>query len=252
MWVISVICTLIKEAEGSINRSQEECPRGLFLLERGSSSLFSPIMSSLSSLSTRDCVQVCPLGFYHSITLKNKPTFADLNSGSGNRHASLKCLPCKQECTACLGPRPDSCFVCSDQWIQKHKSSFGHETLAQRKADLNSTSHDCHIVGKISLREQKREFSGIRKKRSVGTVALLVALSAMFSAVLVFSVYRLHWERRHRGNEGTNARCSVKQWFWRCWERKNYSAISADQLSAERTTWSAADQETVTFSTENL
>jgi len=255
MTVMIILCSSVTSAAVSDSQpsSNEACPRGLFLLERGSSDPLPLPMSSpsMSSSSNRVCVKVCPLGFYHSIKFKNKPTFSDINSGSGTQHASLRCIPCKSECTVCLGPRPSSCFVCDQEWVQKHKSSFAHETPVERQNDLNATTHDCQVVVDINSRQHKRQFSQV-KGRSIGTVALLVALSAMFSAVLVFSVYRLHWERRRRGNGVASTNASPFQWLTRCWERKKYSAIRAQPTNSDRATWSNAEEESVIFSSEDL
>jgi len=246
---VMVILSTSMTEEASAGKA---CPRGLFLLDRAPTTSPPFLMSSSSSVSsTRLCVQVCPLGYYSTIVFKSKPSFSDLNAGSANRHASLQCLPCKPKCTACLGPRPSSCFVCDPQWVQDHKSAFEHESQRESKSNLNSTFHNCQVWETISSRQQRREFNEKNGKKSLGTVALLVVLSAMFSAVIVFSIYRLHWEKRHQGNRGTLSEPSFIHWFSRCWERKNYSAIST-QGNSERAMWTNTEEESIIFSSDNL
>jgi len=224
--------------------SIEACPKGLFLLDRAPTSS-SPYSTSGSS---RTCVEVCPLGFYPSIKLMNKPTFSDLRAGNATRGALLRCLPCPSSCTTCLGLKPQSCFVCDDQWIQKHKSGFEHENKATLRATMQTVSSDCAHLEKIINRKQKRVFPV--KSRSIGTAVLLVILSGMFSAILVFSLYRLHWERRRATGSSSSGCASMLDWISRFCERKKYSAITTEDRS-ERATWSCADEEEATIFATN-
>jgi len=234
--------------------SGEDCPRGIFLLDQTSlpSSSMSSTSSSSSASSTRLCVQVCPLGFYPSIAFKNKPSLSDINLGSNEKHVTLQCLPCKPECTACLGPNTSACFVCDAQWIKKYKSSFKHESKSERLVILNATTNDCQLWHTISSNQRKREFQHKHKGRSLGTVALLVVLSAMFSAVLVFSLYRLHWEKRRQGNQCARSDTSPLRWLKRCWDRQNYSVITTNQGTSDRATWTNSEEESVIFSADEV
>jgi len=238
--LVTLILSMTTEAEITQNTTSssifEVCPRGLFLLDRPPKSPSTPYLTPASS---RTCVKVCPLGFYSSIKFKNKPSFADLHSGHPRRQAALLCLPCPSQCTACLGPK--SCFVCDATWIQKHSAAFQHETKADQEKILISSRDDCHTWEKIVNRDHKLVSS--EKSKSLGTVALMVALAAMFSAVLVFSLYRLHWERRQgsRGSNGPTICRSSWDWITGCWERKKYSAITSD----ERAMWSKTEETTI-------
>jgi len=208
-----------------LTSSIEACPRGLFLLDRAP---FTP--SPYSTLaSSRTCVEVCPLGFYPSITLTNETTFSDLNAGSAEHHALLRCTACPSSCTTCLGPQLGSCYLCDEQWIREHAADYKHRTKEVAKATTNSTTADCRRLERIISRKQKRV---LPESRSYGTAVLLVILAAMFSAVLVFSLYRLHWERRRDNAASLSSGCtSIFDWIPRFCERKKYSAIKNEDVS---------------------
>jgi len=239
--LLTLLLSMTTEAENTQNTTSpsifEVCPRGLFLLDRPAKGPSTPYLTPASS---RTCVTVCPLGFYSSIKFKNKPSFADLHSGHPGRQAALLCLPCPSQCTACLGPK--SCFVCDAQWIRKHSAAFQHESKADQEKLLISSRNDCHTWEKIVARDRKLIYSE-KSNKSLGTVALMVALAAMFSAILVFSLYRLHWERRQgsRGSNGPSICRSSWDWITGCWERKKYSAITSD----ERAMWSKTEETTI-------
>lgn len=222
------------------------CPRGLFLLERSPTSA-TPY--STMQASSRTCVTACPLGFFPSIHFTNKPSFTDLNSGSAKQQAVLRCESCPSQCTTCLGPKPDHCFVCNQTWVQEHQAAFIHGDKEMEKSAGNSDS-ECRAWQKISTRHLKSAKPRSRSQ-SVGTAALLVVIIAIFSAVLVFSVYRLHWERSRGTATSSSTGCAViYNWMPSCLRRKKYSAIRTDERF-DRASWTAGDEEQEIFSAGN-
>lgn len=221
------------------------CPRGLFLLERSPTSA-TPY--STMQASSRTCVIACPLGFFPSIHFTNQPSFSDLNSGSAKQQAVLRCESCPSQCTTCLGPKLDHCFVCNQTWVQEHKAAFIHGDKAMEKS-AGASDSECRAWQKITSRHLKT--AKPERSRSVGTAALLVVIMAIFSAVLVFSIYRLHWERsRGTANSGSTGFALVYNWMPSCLRRKKYSAIRTDDRF-DRASWTAGDEEQEIFSADS-
>jgi len=200
----------------------KECPRGLFLLEVDSI----PPEPYTTMASMRSCVITCPFGYYHSIQFKNSPSFMDLNSGSPERHATLKCSKCPSKCTVCFGIRQDQCWRCSSHWVQEHHADFAHYGGHQLNTSvvMSSNGSDCQIYDQLQSIPINRN-----RHHSLGVVTLLVIISAMFSAIVVFTSYRYFSEWQKGSSTSIMKKFLMPVNVVRnCLERKKYSAIHTE------------------------
>lgn len=211
-----------------------ECPRGLFLLKRPTSPA-SPPSPYDTPASGNSCVLNCPAGFFPIINFTNSPSFSDLNSGTKERQAILKCAACPSECTVCFGPKTESqCYVCPHGW-QGNGTAVRPTSDAKRPPSAKNLQ-GCKRWKKLQKLGSQRSHN--RNGHALGTAIICVLIAAVFSAVLIFSAYRLRWERKHSHESANSTSCVFIPWDWvkAFARRKKYTTLSTID-GAERALW---------------